>query len=199
MQPKKPHAVAASSGAAARATAHTTERVHIMDEATSPPTGVDTLSVSEDLQQAGFTQPQANSLAHWLGKLVTKEDLRRVATHLNDKIEKFNKDLNDKIERFNKDLHKKIDGVSRELHKKIDGVSREMRDKFEKMNGKFDKMNDKFDKMNDKIDDSNKELRNNINDVRKELSAKIDKNVYILLGGITALLGIMTVVQKLWP
>ena len=112
-----------------------------MDDATSPPTGVDTLSVSEDLQKAGFTQPQANSLAHWFGKLVTKEDLRMVATHLNDKIEKFNKDLNDKI---------------KELHKKIDGVSKEMRDKFDKMNDKFDKMNDKidtkFDKLNDKID-----------------------------------------------
>ena len=123
MQPKKPHAVSASSGAAARAAAHTTERVHIMDDATSPPTGVDTLTVSEDLQKAGFTQPQANSLAHWLGKLVTKEDLRRVATRLNDKI--------------------------KELHKKIDGVSKEMRDKFEKTNDKIDA---KFDKLNDKID-----------------------------------------------
>ena len=131
MQPKKPHAVSASSGAAARAAAHTTERVHIMDDATSPPTGVDTLSVSEDLQKAGFTQPQANSLAHWFGKLVTKEDLRMVATHLNDKIEKFNKDLNDKI---------------KELHKKIDGVSKEMRDKFDKIDTKFDKLNDKIDK-----------------------------------------------------
>ena len=83
-----------------------------MDDATSPPTGVDTLTVSEDLQKAGFTQPQANSLAHWVGKLVTKEDLRRVATHLNDKI--------------------------KELHKKIDGVSREMRDKFKNMNDKID-------------------------------------------------------------
>ena len=101
-----------------------------MDDATSLPTGVDTLTVSEDLQKAGFTQPQANSLAHWLGKLVTKEDLRRVATHLNDKIDDGNKELRDKI-----------------------------------------------DKLNDKI----------------------DKNVYILLGGITALLGIMTVVQKLLP
>ena len=162
MQPKKPHAVSASSGAAARAAAHTTERVHIMDDATSPPTGVDTLTVSEDLQKAGFSQPQANSLAHWLGKLVTKEDLRRVATRLNDKI--------------------------KELHKKIDGVSKEMRDKFEKMNNKFDKMNDK-------IDDGNKELRDKID----KLNDKIDKNVYILLGGITALLGIMTVVQKLLP
>ena len=95
-----------------------------MDDATSPPTGVDTLSVSEDLQKAGFTQPQANSLAHWFGKLATKEDLRRVATHLNDKIEKFNKDL----------------------HKKIDGVSKEMRDKFDKIDTKFDKLNDKIDK-----------------------------------------------------
>ena len=140
MQPKKPHAVSASSGAAARAAAHTTERVHIMDEATSPPTGVDTLSVSEDLQKAGFTQPQANSLAHWVGKLVTKEDLRRVATRLNDKI--------------------------KELHKKIDGVSKEMRDKFDKMNAKIDdsnkEMRDKFEKMNDKIDDSNKEMRDKI-------------------------------------
>ena len=109
-----------------------------MDDATSPPTGVDTLSVSEDLQKAGFSQPQANSLAHWLGKLVTKEDLRRVATRLNDKI---------------KELHKKIDGVSKELHKKIDGVNKELRDKIDT---KFDKLNDKidtkFDKLNDKID-----------------------------------------------
>ena len=108
-----------------------------MDDATSPPTGVDTLTVSEDLQKAGFTQPQANSLAHWVGKLVTKEDLRRVATHLNDKI----KDLNDKINE----------------------VSKEMRDKFEKVYEKFEKINDKiddsnkemrakFDKLNDKID-----------------------------------------------
>ena len=148
-----------------------------MDEATSPPTGVDTLSVSEDLQKAGFTQPQANSLAHWLGKLVTKEDLRRVATHLNGKIKK----MNDKI---------------KELHGKIDGVSREMRDKFEKMNAKIDDSNKE---LRDKIDDVRKELNDKIDDVRKELSAKIDKNVYILLGGITALLGIMTVVQKLWP
>ena len=109
-----------------------------MDDATSPPTGVDTLSVSEDLQKAGFTPPQASALASWFGKLATKEDLRRVATHLNDKIEKFNKDL-----------HKKIDGVSKELHKKIDGVSKEMRDKFDKMN---DKIDTKFDKLNDKID-----------------------------------------------
>ena len=188
MQPKKPQAVAASSGAAARAAAHTTERVHIMDDATSPPTGVDTLSVSEDLQKAGFSQPQANSLAHWFGKLVTKEDLRRVATHLNDKIEKFNKDLNDKI---------------KELHKKIDGVSKEMRDKFDKMNAKID---DVSKELRDKIDDSNKELHAKIGDGNKELrdkidklNDKIDKNVYILLGGITALLGIMTVVQKLLP
>ena len=140
-----------------------------MDDATSPPTGVDTLTVSEDLQKAGFTQPQANSLAHWLGKLATKEDLRRVATHLNDKIEKFNKDLNDKI---------------KELHGKIDGVSKEMRDKFEKMN-------DKFDKMNDKIDDGNKELRDKID----KLHDKIDKNGYILLGGMATLMGIMVALQ----
>ena len=182
MQPKKPHAVAASSGAVARAAARTSERVHIMDDATSPPTGVDTLTVSEDLQKAGFTQPQANSLAHWVGKLVTKEDLRRVATHLNDKI---------------KDLHAKIDGVSKELHAKIDGVSKEMRDKFEKVY-------EKFEKINDKIDDSNKELRNKIDDSNKEMRAKfdklndkIDRNVYILLGGMTVLIGIMTALQRL--
>ena len=126
-----------------------------MDDATSLPTGVDTLTVSEDLQKAGFTQPQANSLAHWVGKLVTKEDLRRVATRLNDKIKK----MNDKI----KELHAKIDDSNKELRDKIDDSNKEL-------HAKFDKLND-----------------------------KIDKNVYILLGGITALLGIMTVVQKLWP
>ena len=137
-----------------------------MDDATSPPTGVDTLSVSEDLQKAGFSQPQANSLAHWLGKLVTKEDLRRVATRLNDKIKK----MNDKI----KELHAKIDDSNKELRDKIDDSNKELRDK---------------------IDDSNKELHAKFD----KLNDKIDKNVYILLGGITALLGIMTVVQKLWP
>ena len=126
-----------------------------MGDATSLPTGVDTLSVSEDLQKAGFSQPQANSLAHWLGKLVTKEDLRRVATRLNGKIKK----MNDKI----KELHGKIDDSNKELRDKIDDSNKEL-------HAKFDKLND-----------------------------KIDKNVYILLGGITALLGIMTVVQKLWP
>ena len=137
-----------------------------MDDATSPPTGVDTLTVSEDLQKAGFSQPQANSLAHWVGKLATKEDLRRVATQLNDKIEKFNKDLNDKI---------------RELHKKIDGVSKEMRDKFEKMNAK--------------IDDGNKELHAKIDAKFDKLNDKIDKNGYILLGGIATLMGIMVALQ----
>ena len=119
MKPKKPHATAESSGAVARATARTSDGVPIMDAATSSTTGVDTLTVSNDLQQAGFSQPQANALARWFGKLATKEDLHRVETHLN---------------------------------------------------AKLDKLND-----------------------------KIDKNVYILLGGMAALIGIMTTLQKLLP
>ena len=148
-----------------------------MDEATSPPTGVDTLTVSEDLQKAGFTPPQASALASWFGKLATKEDLRRVATHLNDKIEKFNKDL----------------------HAKIDDVSKEMRDKFEKMNAKID---DVSKELRNKIDDSNKELRNKIDDSNKELHAKIDgvskeivRVMFILLGGISVATGILGILM----
>ena len=144
-----------------------------MDDATSPPTGVDTLTVSEDLQKAGFTQPQANSLAHWVGKLVTKEDLRRVATHLNDKIGCVRKEMREKFE-------------------KVD-------EKFEKVYEKFDKVYEKFDKMHDKIDDSNKELHAKIDAKFDKLNDKIDKNVYILLGGMTVLIGIMTALLKLFP
>ena len=49
----------------------------------------------------------------------------------------------------------------------------------------------------DKIDDSNKELHAKIDAKFDKLNDKIDKNVYILLGGMAGLIGIMTALQKL--
>ena len=67
-------------------------------------------------------------------------------------------------------------------------------------------LNAKIKKMNDKIDRGSEELCDRLDRFSKELcdrfdklNDKLDRNVYILLGGMTVLMGIMTAVQKLWP
>ena len=91
-----------------------------MDSATPSPTGLDPLTFSDDLQKVGLTQPQATTVARWWGKLATKEDLRRVKTHLSDKIGCVRKEMRDKFEK--------------------------VYEKFGKVDEKFEKMHDKIDK-----------------------------------------------------
>ena len=180
MKTKKPPVAAASSGAVARTTVRTSERVPIMDSATPSPTGLDPLTFSDDLQKVGLTQPQATTVARWWGKLATKEDLHRVKTHLSDKIGCVRKEMRDKFEK----VHEKFGKVD-EKFEKVD-------EKFEKVYDKFEKVYDKFEKVHEKIDGVSKELHAKIDAGNKELHAKIDKNVYILLGGITVATGIVS-------
>ena len=140
-----------------------------MDSATPSPTGLDPLTFSDDLQKVGLTQPQATTVARWWGKLATKEDLRKVKTHLSDKIGCVRKEMRGKF----KKVYEKFEKVD---------------EKFEKVYEKFEKVYEKFDKMHDKIDDNNKEMHAKFD----KLNDKIDKNVYILLGGITVATGILS-------
>ena len=78
--------------------------------------------------------------------------------------------LNAKIKKMND----KIDRGSKELCDRLDRFSKELCDRLDRGSKE---LCDKFDKLNDKL----------------------DRSLYILLGGMTVLIGIMTAVQKLLP
>ena len=78
------------------------------------------------------------------------------------------------------------------------------------LNAKIKKMNDKIgrgsEELCDRLDRFSKELCDRLDRGSKELcdkfdklNDKLDRSLYILLGGMTVLIGIMTAVQKLLP
>ena len=95
-----------------------------MSTATPKPTGIDTLTVSDDLHKAGFPPPQAKALAHWAGQFVTKTDLQATQSHLSQKIGGVDAKVND----VKKDLGKRIDGVKEDLGKRIDDMNAKVND-----------------------------------------------------------------------
>ena len=87
-----------------------------MSTATSKPTGIDTLTVSDDLHKAGFPQPQAKALAHWASQFVTKADLRVAESRLARKIG----DVDAKVNGVKDDLNKRMDKLDQDLTKRMD-------------------------------------------------------------------------------
>ena len=118
-----------------------------MSTATSKPTGIDTLTVSDDLHKAGFPQPQAKALAHWASQFVTKADLRRVQSHLARKID---------------DVDAKVNGVKDDLGKRMDRLDERNKELKEDLGKRMDKLDHDLSKRMDRLEDNHKELRTTI-------------------------------------
>ena len=95
-----------------------------MSTATPKPTGIDTLTVSDDLHKAGFPPPQAKALAHWAGQFVTKTDLQATQSHLSQKIG----GVDAKVDDVKKDLGKQIKEVKKDLGKRMDRLEENHKD-----------------------------------------------------------------------
>ena len=155
-----------------------------MSTATSKPTGIDTLTVSDDLHKAGFPQPQAKALAHWASQFVTKADLRRVQSHLARKIDDVDQSLGKRIgdvdakvngveqslgkriDDVKDDLGKRIDGVEQSLGKRIDDVKDDLGKRIDgveqSLNKRMDRLDHDLSKRMDRLEDNHKELRTTI-------------------------------------
>ena len=157
-----------------------------MKNATLQPTGIDTLTVADDLNKAGFTQPQAKALARWAGQFATKKDLERVESNLSNKID----GVDTKVDDVKKDLGNRIDDVKKDLSSRMDKLDQSNRD----LHIKLDQNNRD---LNAKLDQNNKDLRAVIDQNTQDLHAAIRGNFHNMLIAMgimtTFILGVMSI------